>query len=145
MWAATSLTIPLSQSFETRVAAVQALKDAGYPAVGFLVPPAELVPPAISADTSNDASTALPNVLVPPDEDDDQVLIGRDIAFAQLSDGVPNTRDTSGKANKARAQLMTADEAQLKRLGTGSEGRLVFARWMTDVSLITENPFWIRI
>ena len=127
------MTFP--QSFETHLAAVQALKEARYPKMVFVPAPADLVPPAISADLSSDSkSNALdiPETLIPPDEEEEQVMLGRDMALAQLNQ--PAAPAPLGATGRARAKIVNADEAQLKRTGTGPQGRFIFGRWMPDVS-----------
>ena len=119
------------EAFEHSIQAVEQLRAQGYRRPAFLPSPVDLLPPAISASASSLSlerrSVTLPEVLVPPDEEDEA---GMDVAFAQLGERArPHRKVDTGKG-----------DADQRRSDAGPERISRQARWFPDSVPVPGTP-----
>lgn len=131
------------EGFEQAVEALLLLRSRQYTAPAFLPAATDLLPPAI-VSISQDLlrgrgessperyQVALPEVLVPPEEDDSE---GFSFGGDYLKDGKPS----KSRGRKKGVTLEKADE-EVRRAGSGPEKTAVFARWFVESTPLVGTP-----
>jgi nuclear cap-binding protein subunit 1 len=131
------------EGFEQAVEALLLLRSRQYRAPAFLPAATDLLPPAIvsiSQDllrgrgemSPDQYQIALPEVLVPPEEDDSE---GFSFGGDYLKDGKPS----KSRGRKKGVTLEKADE-EVRRAGSGPEKTAVFARWFVESTPLAGTP-----
>lgn len=124
----------LPKSFETTVAALSRLQENSYRRSAFLASALDLLPPGIVNKAKiQDKSrlVRLPDILVPPEEDDEMIGVGIGIS-SSTGRGQGNDQSSAIKTGKG--------ETDWKRAGAGPLRVGRYGRWFSDVSIKVESP-----